>query len=1178
MQLIALPSVRFQGFASDDPYDHFSALAIDLIHREGVQGAKALVQSVVVAGEPIEDERVKGLCEKICADYRSSVFSDLAPKERPIRGPFGEAIIELKPGAQPVKQRPFHIQGERKEALTKLIDGLIRDGKLEPGKGPWSSPAFPVPKKKPGEYRLVVDYRTLNDATVNDAHPLPRIEDILQRQTQYCMWSALDMKDGYHQMPLKREHRNYTCMTTPKGNMQWTVLVMGLKNGGSMFQRMMEWVLRDLEGVDVYLDDVIMGSKGETTEERLTNHERVVRRVLDRLAEHKLIVSPSKAHLFCTEVEFVGHVLREGKRSPAPGKLTALVKWELPRTVTQLRGFLGLANYYSSYVKDYAEYAGPLMSKLQLNREDGKKGSTKPIVYKDSDKVAFEKLKQVLAANLELFRVDPDKPFVLKTDASDKAIGAVLEQQRAVAGRISYVPVGFFSRKLAKSQFNWTPREKETYAVVSALRKWAGWIGLQPLLILTDHKSLEDWVKEKMDTPSGPAGRRARWHETLSKFDLTVQYLPGKDNVVADALSRYAYPACKAFQDASFHGSEEARREMEKIIADELAEGRTIGMISAPPPEGGQRTLWVAGTVGKRHLISAEKVFVVTRSGRDTENGENSVQPPPPRQETMDSEPEGSLNAGPLVDEAGNEITPSEAAMDKHRTPPSASGQGEPESGLEAWSKAYETSMQWGAVWNAAHDPNAEWPEGARLAQGKLIWQGRVAVPETKVMEIISECHKSMGHIGIRKLVKEVSRRYVCPASVRLNETAAEVRRGCATCQACEPPNWSLSLPLSHTPVPSCIFTSVSLDVFSLPLVQWNTVKYDQLLICVDRQSGWIIARPTLKVGFTAEKAAHLILENGWDTFGIPSVITSDQGAQFVGQWWRTMCARLGIRQAYSQAYRPQANGRAEVAGRTIIGILRKLQVEEKVNWVEALPRVLRMYHDTPGESGISPFQVVFGRERNLAGCPYEPLRECESAHAFFDRMSELDAKVAATLNESHWQEARRLNEKRAKPTPYHPGDKVWLLRPKGSAVSKLDTWWVGPVEVAARLGDLSYQVFIKPGVTHDVHLDQLKPFVEDVVEGQAIELYHHMAGYQPMETQPDEWMVQKIKGHRQRPDGNWEFLTQWEGSPPGEETWEPAENFIPRYCVEFPAYLRTHHLDLGVLEVLRTPPGSERV
>ena len=182
--------------------------------------------------------------------------------------------------------------------------------------------------------------------------------------------------------------------------------------------------------MDVYIDDVIVGSTGATMEETLANHDRNLREVLDRLAQNKLIVDPRKASLFVTEVEFCGHILREGRRQPAPGKLTALLKWDLPRTVTQLRGFLGLANYYSSYVQNYAEYAGPLMAKLQLNRIDGKKGSTKPIVWKESDKESFEELKRVLAARLELFRVDPDKPFVMRTDASDKAVGAVLEQQR----------------------------------------------------------------------------------------------------------------------------------------------------------------------------------------------------------------------------------------------------------------------------------------------------------------------------------------------------------------------------------------------------------------------------------------------------------------------------------------------------------------------------------------------------------------------------------------------------------------------------------------------------------------------------------------------------------------------------------------------------------------------------
>ena len=327
-------------------------------------------------------------------------------------------------------------------------------------------------------------------------------------------------------------------------------------------------------------------------------------------------------------------------------------------------------------------------------------------------------------------------------------------------------------------------------------------------------------------------------------------------------------------------------------------------------------------------------------------------------------------------------------------------------------------------------------------------------------------------------------------------------------------------MPLSHTPIPGYVMSSVSLDLFALPIAKWGGVCYDQLLVCVDRLSGWIIARPCQKLGLTAERAAHLIMDNGWETFGIPSVITSDQGSQFIGQWWKTMCACLGIRQAYSQAYRPQANGRAEVAGKTLIGVLRKLNAEGGVNWVEALPRVLRTYHDCPGESGLSPFQIVFGRDRNLAGQPYEVERECEGASSFFLRMEALDRQVAAELNCQHEVEARRLNAHRPVPTAFKAGDLVWVLRPRTTQVSKLDTWWVGPAKVEQRIGDLSYRVRVKPDLVHDVHRDQLKPYVEDVLERSHVDLFHHMAGYKAVETQPDEWTVDTILRHRRRKDG----------------------------------------------------------
>ena len=152
--------------------------------------------------------------------------------------------------------------------------------------------------------------------------------------------------------------------------------------------------------------------------------------------------------------------------------------------------------------------------------------------------------------------------------------------------------------------------------------------------------------------------------------------------------------------------------------------------------------------------------------------------------------------------------------------------------------------------------------------------------------------------------------------------------------------------------------------------------------------------------GVEAKKTADILMDNGWETFVIPAIITSDQESQFVGQWFQTMCSRLVIRLAYSQAYRPQANGRAEVAGKTLIAILRKYAVELKQNWVEMLPRILKAYHDTPGESGFSPFQIVFGRERFVAGPPFPCDRECEDTQQFCDRVEELEKTVAYILSE----------------------------------------------------------------------------------------------------------------------------------------------------------------------------------
>ena len=422
----------------------------------------------------------------------------------------------------------------------------------------------------------MVDYRGLNAETQHDSYTLPLIEDMLQKQHRQRIFTVIDLKHGYHQMPLAEESHACTAMSTPLGPLQWKVMPMGVTNGNAAFQRMLENLLEPVRDcADPFVDDVIITSRDPSMsyEEVLEAHERDLTRVLDLLVRHKLTGSSDKATIAVSEVVFAGHVVGKGQRKPIHGKVAAIEHWEKPKTVSELRAYLGFCNYYSGYMKMYAEYAAPMTTMLKGNREETKKGSKKALVWNAESDRAFEGMKQALLSAVGLHLVDPDRGFVLLTDASDYAVGALLEQ---VLDDGRHVPVAFWSRVLAEGQRRtWRPQEKEAYAIVMALRKWAGYIALHPVTVCTDHQSLQSWLKEHVDTPSGPASRRARWHETLAKFDLRVVYVPGKDNTVADCLSRSAYATSKGMTDVSAHGDEaetaEAKRiiEMERLMEEE---------------------------------------------------------------------------------------------------------------------------------------------------------------------------------------------------------------------------------------------------------------------------------------------------------------------------------------------------------------------------------------------------------------------------------------------------------------------------------------------------------------------------------------------------------------------------------------------------------------------------------
>ena len=197
---------------------------------------------------------------------------------------------------------------------------------------------------------------------------------------------------------------------------------------------------------------------------------------------------------------------------------------------------------------------------------------------------------------------------------------------------------------------------------------------------------------------------------------------------------------------------------------------------------------------------------------------------------------------------------------------------------------------------------------------------------------------------------------------------------------------------------------------------------------------------------------ANKMIECQWIPVGVPALIKSDQGRHFVGAWWKAMCAMLGIRQAFAQAYHHQANGRAERAGQELMELARKIFVEQGANWAECLPQIIDKYHDVKGPSWLSPYQILFGLHRPLGNVTYTPAKECEDACSFFNHMKVLDEKVSKTMEETHQKKEAWENSKRKSPMVYAPGDLVWYGRPENTG-SKLDSRWLGKALVVRREG-----------------------------------------------------------------------------------------------------------------------------
>ena len=329
------------------------------------------------------------------------------------------------------------------------------------------------------------------------------------------------------------------------------------------------------------------------------------------------------------------------------------------------------------------------------------------------------------------------------------------------------------------------------------------------------------------------------------------------------------------------------------------------------------------------------------------------------------------------------------------------------------------------------------------------------------MLELCEAWYHHMMHPGVRKQALDMHRGFEID-QIGLYNAIKKVRKCCSVCQACNPDNWNVKGEAKRSPVPDQPMESVAMDVFSMPEIHIGRETFDSVVLCVDRPSDYVVAVPARKRGLLAKEVAVMMIRHWLTVFDIPRTICSDRGPQFTGGWFKAMCSLMGIRHAKSVAYLSRSNGRAEVPGRQLFEKLRKIHITNpRQNWFQEMWPVLKAHHDTPTPGGLSPHQILFGRDPLGRGLPLSGDGMAMDAREFFARQEATARDIRQQLEKEHAERQKSAPGSTAQ--RFRVGDPVWVIRPRPMGTHRTKTWFT-PRELARRIGEDTYRIKVGHG------------------------------------------------------------------------------------------------------------------
>ncbi|KAL1937390.1 hypothetical protein VTO73DRAFT_13796 [Trametes versicolor] len=897
--------------------------------------------------------------------------------------------------------------------------------------------------------------------------------------------SKIDMSDAYEQIRIDVEDVWKTAFSTIFGTAISHVMQQGDCNAPGTFQRLMTWIFREYLGVfvHVYLDDIFVFSRS------IGEHEEHLRLVFDRLREQRLYLSRAKLDLYSERMDCLGHLIDDRGLHADSDKMTKIRDWPPMQSKDEVLRFLGLVQYLAHFMPDLSAFTSPLEA-------IGKNGQ--PFYWRPLHQTCLDRIKDMACKAPILKPIDPDldEPIWVVTDASVCGIGALYGQGPDWR---TCRPAGFMSKKFTSAQRSYPTYEQEALAMIEALLKWEDRLIGRKFRIATDHEALLAMGQVKRDTRSG---RLIRWDEFLSRYDYEIEHVPGRENKVADCLSRY-------FENDP---PDVLRPIQDYVNADVRLDPGMEDIVDVRKAE-------IERTVEEVALRALREVV------EDRENEAAELAPMVPPAMSVDEAAvtvNDTLQSGPPL----HQIVAGEDGF------------------LTAVREAYAHDATFSKIMSKPEAyPSFEEKAGLLYVTTRFN-QKVLCVPAAQLRKrslrelVIDHAHRTLGHLGAQKTAEYARRWYWWPRMSR------DIERFCTTCGACQMSKTSNAMPtglLHSMPIPAYPWQSVGMD-FVGPFPDAGGFNYMLVVIC--RLTSMVHLIPC-RVTDSAATVASYYLNEVVRLHGLPESIVSDRDSKFTSVFWKEVHRLLGTKLLMSTSFHPQTDGASERAIRNVAQILRTVVSPNQSDWVDRAPMVeFAINSSISSSTGFAPFELNYGYMPRMAAWD-QGISRFPGVQAFAERArmnleQAHDAILQSRVNMTYHANRRRTEEVK----PYSVGDMVYLSTknltlPKNRA-RKLAPKFIGPYKVIRANPDVSSytlelpEELTKRRVHPTFHAALLRPHHESdaaIFPGREAQKFYDFGA-------PDEqeWLVEEITGHRWTARSI-EFLVHWSA---GEFTWEP--------------------------------------